>query len=150
MQGKPLPEFSTEIRLDFVVTSETNIPSNAISACIPTAYIPDERLRIAIYRRIAEASSHTDIKDLEVEIIDRFGPMPKTVSRLIKIAHIRCQAAGHGISVVETRGARLLLFRKDQPITTPNHNLPRLTSVDPDQKLQELSSLIDQLASYPN
>lgn len=144
MQGQPVPELSTEMRLDFVVTSETEVPAGCISACIPTGYIPDERVRIAIYRRIAEANAHDAIDDLKNEISDRFGNIPRAVKRLISIAHIRCTAAHYRITAVETRGKRIFFFRRDKPLSDSNHSLPRLQATDPDQKLQELQEKLQQ------
>jgi len=145
MQGLPVPEFETEMRLDFMVTAEGNAPQGSAAACIPYSYIDDERLRIAVYRRIAEADSSTALQDLLNELVDRFGTPPKTVSRLLTIARIRCLAAQNGITMVESLGNRLLLFRGADPITLPNHQLPRLRSDNPDAKLQEIEDLLATL-----
>ena len=138
MQGLPVPEIETEMRLDFIVTTETEIPPGTAPACIPMAYIADERLRIATYRRIAEAATLDDLDDITNELQDRFGPVPHTLTRLIIIGRIRCIATQHGITIVETRKNRLLLFKGDEPLTGSNHKLPRLHHTDPDTKLQEI------------
>ena len=138
MQGLPVPEIDTEMRLDFIVTTETDIPQGCAAACIPLSYIADERLRIATYRRIAEATTEQTFSDIIDELQDRFGPIPQTVMRLITIGRIRCLAAIHNITLVETRQARILLFKGEQPISGENHKLPRLHHTNPDEKLQEL------------
>jgi transcription-repair coupling factor (superfamily II helicase) len=105
----------------------------------------DERLRIAVYRRIAEATETRALDDLQSELLDRFGPIPDPILRLIQIARIRCHAAAARITMVETRGQRLLLFRGPDPLTGHNHQLPRLRSSHPDVKLQEIETYLDKI-----
>lgn len=145
MQGLPVPEIDTELRLDFIVSSDSASAHEKAPACIPIAYIMDERLRIALYRRIAEATEARTLDDLQTELLDRFGPIPDPVLRLIQIARIRCQAAAARITMVETRGQRLLLFREADPLTCHNHQLPRLRSSHPDVKLQEIEAYLGTL-----
>lgn len=149
MQGLPVPDIETEIRLDFIATTETDIPAGAVSACIPLAYIADERLRIATYRRIAEATSQEDLTDITNELQDRFGPIPQSTLRLITIGRIRSYAMQQGITVVETRKARLLLFKGETPMTGHDKKLPRLQQSDPDAKLQEMEERLADLQFNP-
>ncbi|MFU8780904.1 MAG: DEAD/DEAH box helicase, partial [Kiritimatiellia bacterium] len=146
MQGMPVPEMETEIRLDFIVSNENDSDKAKAPACIPLAYIADERLRIAIYRRIAEATDVAALQDLQTEILDRFGPLPESVLRVLHIARIRCLAAKARINMIETRGQRILLFRGNDPITLPEHQLPRMRSNTPDAKLREIE---DRIAALP-
>jgi transcription-repair coupling factor (superfamily II helicase) len=141
MQGLPVPEIETELRLDFIVTSNDKIPGGSAAACVPYSYIEDERLRIAIYRRIAEAGCLDALAELQSELIDRFGPPPDTVLRLLAVARIRCLATQAGITLLETRGNRLLLYKGEQPVTR-NGQLPRIQSTDPDCKLQEVANYL--------
>jgi len=145
MQGIAVPECETEMRLDLIATTEATRTGQAL-ACIPTPYLADERLRIGIYRRIAEATSTASLEELHSELRDRFGPPPDEVLRLLAIARIRCQASQAGITLVETRQTRLLLFRGKDPITLPDGKLPRLQAGHPDRKLLEIQEILEKLA----
>ena len=48
-----------------------------IPALIPEQYLPDVHTRLIMYKRIASASSIEELEDLQVEMIDRFGLLPK-------------------------------------------------------------------------
>ncbi|MBI3754888.1 MAG: transcription-repair coupling factor [Deltaproteobacteria bacterium] len=60
-----------------------------VSAYIPVEYIPEERQRLNMYKRIASSVSEEDITKLKEEIEDRFGDIPDLVDRLFKIMGIK-------------------------------------------------------------
>src|SRR3712207_6229510 len=54
----------------------------AVDAGIPETYISDEQVRLDTYRRIAAAANERALRDLDVELADRFGLVPVEVLRL--------------------------------------------------------------------
>jgi transcription-repair coupling factor (superfamily II helicase) len=56
---------------------------------IPEGYVPDLRLRLALYRRLGELESPAEIDGFGAELIDRFGPLPEEVEHLLKIVFIK-------------------------------------------------------------
>ena len=60
-----------------------------ISAYIPEGYIPDERQRLNIYKRIASVVSEDDLAKLKEEIKDRFGDIPELVDNLFRIMGLK-------------------------------------------------------------
>lgn len=60
-----------------------------IDAYIDSSYIPHEAHKIEFYKKIASIEDIDDKLDIEDELIDRFGDMPKPVENLIDIAYIR-------------------------------------------------------------
>ena len=60
-----------------------------ISAYIPEGYIPDERQRLNIYKRIASVVSENDLAKLKEEIKDRFGDIPELVDNLFRIMGLK-------------------------------------------------------------
>ncbi len=62
---------------------------------IPEHYVPDLNVRLALYRRLADIETQTDIEGFAAELIDRFGPLPEEVEHLLKIVAIKslCRAA---------------------------------------------------------
>ena len=60
-----------------------------IDAYIPDLYISDGQQKIEMYKRFRGVSEIDDIKELQDEMIDRFGEYPDEVAYLFKIAEIK-------------------------------------------------------------
>jgi transcription-repair coupling factor (superfamily II helicase) len=61
-------------------------------AFIPRSYVPDMRLKIDLYRRVARLSTMEEWNDLAAEWVDRFGSRPPQVERMMLIAKLRIWA----------------------------------------------------------
>ncbi|SMF28656.1 transcription-repair coupling factor (superfamily II helicase) [Azospirillum oryzae] len=72
----------------------------AVPHCIPSAYIPEEELRIGLHRRIARTREAGEMDALREEMEDRFGPLPDPVERLLAIADLRCRCRALGIATL--------------------------------------------------
>ncbi|GHT20631.1 hypothetical protein FACS189419_00040 [Planctomycetales bacterium] len=77
---------------------ELDLPGEAL---IPMQYVPDQRLKIDLYRRLQRITTQEEYADMQSEIIDRFGPMPKTVQRLLTHSKIRVLANGYRIRKIK-------------------------------------------------
>jgi transcription-repair coupling factor (superfamily II helicase) len=62
------------------------------TATIPKSYIPSDRQRMDVYRRIAQAASGEDLKYLVEELRDVFGPVPPKVQTLLDLTELRILA----------------------------------------------------------
>ncbi|MCU7857946.1 MAG: transcription-repair coupling factor [Candidatus Thiodiazotropha sp. (ex Lucinoma borealis)] len=91
--------------LDHGTEIELNIP-----ALLPDDYLPDVHSRLVLYKRIASAKDETDLRDLQVEMIDRFGLLPIATKNLFEITELKLRAHPLGIRKIEAgpKGARLL------------------------------------------
>ncbi|NND61456.1 MAG: transcription-repair coupling factor [Gammaproteobacteria bacterium] len=67
-------------------------------ALLPDDYLPDVHMRLVLYKRIASAPDEDALRELQVEMIDRFGLLPDPAKRLFAIARLRIAAAPLGIS----------------------------------------------------
>lgn len=74
-----LDEFETKIDLD-------------VDAYIPSSYIKNEMQKLNVYKRIASIESEEDYFDMQDELMDRFGEMPKNVMNLLSIAYVKAMA----------------------------------------------------------
>ena len=72
-----------------VVEVDVDLPGQGY---IPRTYVPDMRLKIDLYRRLARVSSRSELADFVLELSDRFGPPPATVGHLLSLAEIRLDA----------------------------------------------------------
>jgi transcription-repair coupling factor (superfamily II helicase) len=141
LSGKPIPHvIDVMLNLDFIDTSSLNADSPA-AAMIPYAYIEQEPLRVDCYRRIAEATTDTEIEAVATDLCDRFGPPPPAVTRLLTLARLRLQAAKKGLHRLETRDGKVMIGGP-QDLHMPNGRFPRLQATEPDQRIGELSDII--------
>jgi transcription-repair coupling factor (superfamily II helicase) len=53
-----------------------------IPALIPDDYLPDVHIRLIMYKRISACKDPEELRDLQVEMIDRFGMLPKPLQLL--------------------------------------------------------------------
>jgi transcription-repair coupling factor (superfamily II helicase) len=72
-----------------------------IPALLPEDYMPDVHLRLILYKRIASADSTEQLRDLQVEMIDRFGLLPEAAKNLMRIAAIKLEAVTLGIEKID-------------------------------------------------
>lgn len=88
-----------------------------IPAGIPHEYIPRESDRLAMYKRIAMIGSNDDVMDIQDELIDRFGEIPKNVSNLISIAKLKADASKIFITSISVKeGEVKIQFTPDAPL----------------------------------
>ena len=72
-----------------------------IPALIPEDYLPDVHNRLMLYKRIASVDSPEALKELQVEMIDRFGLLPDPAKNLIRQTELRLRAEALGIVKVD-------------------------------------------------
>jgi transcription-repair coupling factor (superfamily II helicase) len=99
-------------------TAEKPIPTATLdlglAAYIPKNYIPIDRHRLDVYRRIAVGCTVEDLKQLEGELADVYGPVPEEVKMLLELAQLRIAASKHDIRSIVTSGQDLVFsFRQD-------------------------------------
>ena len=70
-------------------------------ALIPEDYLPDVHNRLILYKRIASAQSDEELKELQVEMIDRFGLLPEQVKNLLEVTRLKLRATPIGIRKIE-------------------------------------------------
>ncbi len=71
-----------------------------VEAHLPSDYVPDEAQKLELYRRLARARSTGDLAAFRQEVLDRYGPMPDPVSRLIEVARLRLAAEAAGVASI--------------------------------------------------
>ena len=70
-----------------------------IDAYIPTTYIRSESQKLDIYKRIAGIETFEESEDMQDELLDRFGDLPKAVQNLLAVACLKIRA--HNVYVKE-------------------------------------------------
>ncbi|MFD4291764.1 transcription-repair coupling factor [Rhodococcus sp. NPDC058532] len=111
--GKPITtdEAPKEVRIDLPV-----------DAHIPPDYVTSDRLRLEAYRKLAAASNDDEITAVIDELVDRYGPLPEEVGRLVSVAKLRLLCREYGIEEVAVTGTQL----KISPMQLPDSKQLRL------------------------
>ncbi|WP_277052142.1 transcription-repair coupling factor [Zestomonas thermotolerans] len=80
-----------------------------VPALIPEDYLPDVHARLILYKRIANAADEEALKELQVEMIDRFGLLPEPTRNLMRLTLLKLQADRLGIRKVDAgpQGGRI-------------------------------------------
>lgn len=77
------------IPVETAVETTVELPA---AAYVPEGYIPDDRQKMEIYKKIAAIHSRKDLYRVQEELEDRFGTVPEPVETLMRIAHIKAMA----------------------------------------------------------
>ena len=106
MVGEAVAEFKSGIVQGETQDKDCRIEL-AINAHLPETYIDSERLRLDIYRRLADIKYENEITEFNAELTDRFGPIPEPVNLLLQIAKLRYRAKRLGLKEILMQGNKL-------------------------------------------
>jgi len=96
--------------LDHGVEIDLHIPT-----LIPEDYLPDVHMRLIMYKRIASVKNEEELKELQIEMIDRFGLLPDFAKNLFQIAALKLLANPLGVHKIDLglHGGRLQFNEKN-------------------------------------
>jgi transcription-repair coupling factor (superfamily II helicase) len=136
-----------------------------VPALLPEDYVPDVHLRLILYKRVAGAESRDALRELQVELIDRFGLLPQAAKNYLRLAALKRDAIALGIEKIDAadNGGYVLfgeetktdplaivgLVQKDGSIyrLSGAHRLQfRLDLSDIDERFAHVEKLLDTLA----
>ena len=72
-----------------------------VASLLPDDYLPDVHLRLVLYKRIAAAANVEELRELQVEMIDRFGLLPPPAKNLFRIAELKQAARALGLRKID-------------------------------------------------
>ena len=98
-----------------------------VNAHLPIEYIESERLRLDLYRRIADAQNDEALAEISGELVDRFGPIPDAALELMAVASLRLFAKSLGLTDVAISGKNLRLT----PVVLPESAQIKLSRIYP-------------------
>jgi transcription-repair coupling factor (superfamily II helicase) len=89
------------------------------AALIPEDYLPDIHARLVLYKRISSTHNQTDLRELQIEMIDRFGLLPEPVKTLFSVTELKQTAEKLGIKKIEANvGGGRIIFTPEPNINT--------------------------------
>jgi transcription-repair coupling factor (superfamily II helicase) len=134
------------------------------SALIPEDYLPDIHARLVLYKRLSNAETKDDLRELQIEMIDRFGLFPEPIKTLFSVTELKQKAEKLGIKKIEANagGGRIIFsaapnINTDQLITLIQtqaqiykfDGADKLRFIKPfestEQKLEFITELLDKL-----
>jgi transcription-repair coupling factor (superfamily II helicase) len=80
-----------------------------LAASLPAGYVPDQNMRLRLYRRIASTRTLAEVDALAEEFADRFGPPPEQVSNLLYQLKVKLLAERAGLSALSSENDQLVL-----------------------------------------
>ena len=88
-------------------------------ALIPEDYLPDIHARLVLYKRISNTDTTDELRELQIEMIDRFGLLPEAVKNLFNITELKQQASAIGVKKIEANAAGgRIVFSAEPKINT--------------------------------
>ena len=121
--GEPEPEVKIEL---------------PIEAHLPTDYVESERLRLEMYKRIAEVRTAEDVEAVRAELTDRYGTPGTEVENLLAVAGFRLLARQAGLTDVVMQGN----FIRFSPVHLPESAQLRLKRLHPGSVIKERAGLM--------
>ncbi|KTD66168.1 transcription-repair coupling factor [Legionella spiritensis] len=136
-----------------------------ISAIIPDDYVSDIHTRLILYKRIANAQSREQLRELQIEMIDRFGLLPQPVKHLLLVTELKLLAARLGINRINAAQQQGKIEFGEQPkinagslikliqlqaarykLDGPSKLRFTLDSINTEEKIHEIKTLLMKLA----
>ncbi|HEX5595877.1 MAG TPA: transcription-repair coupling factor [Micromonosporaceae bacterium] len=111
------PEEELDVKIDLPV-----------DAHLPHDYVGVERLRLEMYRKLAEARDETRLREVVAEMTDRYGEPPEPVQNLVAVARLRLLARAYGLTEVSVQGKHV----RFSPLTLLDSKQLRLKRYHPD------------------
>ncbi len=98
-----------------------------IDAHLPHDYVPSERLRLEMYKRLAEVRTDEDVTAIREELLDRYGEPPTPVASLLEVARLRARARRAGLTDITLQGK----YVRFAPVELPDSGKVRLDRLYP-------------------
>ena len=127
MVGEAVQAFKGELPADAESGAEVKVDL-PVDAHLPTEYISVERLRLEMYRKLAEARDAARLDEVVAEMTDRYGEPPEPVRNLIAVARFRLLARAYGLTDVSVQGKHV----RFSPLPLPDSKQMRLKRYHPD------------------
>ena len=112
-----------------------------IGAIIPDTYIVDVHTRLTFYKRISNSNTHDQLRNVQIEMIDRFGLLPQAVKWLIQMIEIKLLAEPLGIIKISGTAQGVTIELNQQPAINHAHFFQLLQQQPQRYKIKGTSAL---------
>lgn len=98
----------------FKSVKDVNIDTD-LELMLPDFYISNTEERLLLYQKIAEIDNENDLHQFELELIDRFGTLPKEAVNLLKSVSLKWLAADIGFEKIVMKNGVFLGYFPGNP-----------------------------------
>lgn len=98
----------------FKSVKDVNIDTD-LELMLPDFYISNTEERLLLYQKIAEINNEKDLHQFELELIDRFGALPKEAVNLLKSVSLKWLAADIGFEKIVMKNGIFLGYFPGNP-----------------------------------
>lgn len=137
MVGEAVQDYKSGVIEGDEVTHECKIEL-PINAHLSHEYVPGERLRLDLYRRLADVKSNSDVEQIREELVDRFGELPVEATALLEVGQLRALAKSLGVREIVLAGKYIRI----SPLTLPESRQLRLGRLYPSSLYKSQSSTV--------
>lgn len=137
---------SPDVDISSPAQTEINL---RVPALIPEEYLGDVHTRLILYKRIASAANDSELKELQVEMIDRFGLLPDATKNLFRQTALKFKAEQLGINKIEANQNEGKIFFKSNTPVDPM-KLITLIQTKPDRFKLSGSDTLRFIVNMPN
>ncbi|AHK79473.1 transcription-repair coupling factor [Ectothiorhodospira haloalkaliphila] len=91
-------------------TSDTTEVDLGLPALLPDDYVPDIHTRLILYKRLSACQDTDQLREMEVEMVDRFGLLPAQAKNLVEATRLKLRLQPLGARKLEVgpKGGRLI------------------------------------------
>jgi transcription-repair coupling factor (superfamily II helicase) len=137
---------SVDINIDFIDFAHDASPGH-LAAGFQPEYIPSERLRIEVYRRLGMIPTVAKLKDFRNEIEDRFGKLNESGINMFKVTEIKILTAAAGYNSINVTDNKISL-KNSIAAYRGNNTLPQLSpKANANKKLEQLLAVINKISN---
>lgn len=128
---------------------EIKVPFSCI---LPESFVPDVHQRLAIYRRLSLAETEEALREIESELIDRYGNLPAETHHLLWLIRVKNLLKRYGVDSLTLGPERVSIILGANCLFDPHRivaavaNDPKGASISPDSKLTLTVGKISTLA----
>ncbi|TXJ04437.1 MAG: transcription-repair coupling factor, partial [Aeromicrobium sp.] len=109
-----------------------------IEAHLPHDYVSSERLRLEMYKHLAQVRTSEDVDQIVAELKDRYGPLPEPVELLIEVALLRIKVRASGLREVTAAGSNMHF----SPVVLPESGKVRMARIHPKSLYKEAAGVL--------
>jgi transcription-repair coupling factor (superfamily II helicase) len=80
-----------------------------VDAHLPDEYVPETSQKLELYRRLGRVRTAGELASFRQELVDRFGPLPAPVLRLLEVVELRMAAESAGIVSISREEGELVV-----------------------------------------
>ncbi len=108
--GKEIPDLTQPLS----VTAEIRL---GVPALLPNDYCPDVNERLTLYKRLANCTDEEALREMQEELIDRYGELPPQGQALIETHRLRILGKSLGVTKLDSSESAIQVqFVKHPPI----------------------------------